>query len=280
MIIPGLSFFACGGNGDTNEETDNLPDNPKEQLVAFSDFVGNVKSLQPIVENLDEAYNMFEANKTGFTPEEKDSACILYVDLMDKISLTEDKEDKGDNYKDLKEKFEPYGFNIGGGEGYLWLIPDVNAAGKRFEKDISSDLREYLRLGEITGKQYSADAGMMISYEEWGDILIDLEDRIRANRDSKYYDRFIVTYQDYLYWYMWGMDNTPITDWDTGYLSEEVKAAYSKLVDDKTHRTGEIIRLHWFEFEVGGPEIAMEEHWEPTKEEIEHYFYDELEEME
>lgn len=284
IALPILSVLSCSGDTNTtgDEANNNIDTSATDTVVimSFTEFAGTCEALEANINSLDSITNWFNANKVQFSQEEKDSACMIYIQHMWKLEQSVDGE--YDQEDEMQEQYGPYGFTIGGGEGMLWLIVNTAAVGEKFNDDISQDLREYLRLGEITGKQYTADAGMLISYEEWGDVLIDLEDRIRQNRKSKYYDQFIQTYQDFLRWYMWGMDNTPIQDWGSEPgLNDDVKVAYEKIIADESHRTGEIIRVHWLNMETGdGYNVPWDEQWRPSKAEIEHYFYDELEETE
>ncbi|MCB9224828.1 MAG: hypothetical protein R2780_14420 [Crocinitomicaceae bacterium] len=281
-IFPAIVLTACGGSSDADHSENNMTDTSAVDSTAgtltFEAFVAKCANLSyNETSSLDSITAWFQASKDGFNADQKDSSCLLYVEQMNKLSG--EVYGEYDQQKEFEKNYGPYGFTIGAGEGELWLIPNTDKAAQKFEGDLSDDFREYMRLGEITGKQYSADAGMMISYEEWGDMLIDLEDRIRANRDSKYYKDYVAVYQSYLRWYMWGMDNTPITKWDgEPGLNDEVKKAYEKMMNDTKHRTGAIIQVHWFNMETGdGYNIPWDEQWVPSFDEVEHYFYDELE---
>jgi hypothetical protein len=274
-----LILFACGGSEEatTDEHTDLATDTTSVDTIVvtltFDEYVAEVNELKPSVENLDTSFALFEENKASFTTEEKDSACVLYISMIDKVAYNfgdiEDNSEEG--YMDLVAIYEPYGYKIGGGEGMLWLIPNYSVVGERFKDDLTLEYYEYLRLGEITGKQYSADAGMLISYKEWGDVLVELEDRARANKDSKFFSEFIRTYNDYLFWYMWGMDNTPITNWGEPGLNEEVKTEYSRMIA-KENGTGRIIEQHLSNLEANNYSFSWDDQWKLTEEEIVNYF--------
>lgn len=282
LVFTASLLASCGGEESTDHEnSSNMTDTTSADSVvveglSFDDFAQKSAKLPAEdLNSLDSILNWYDVSKASFTQDEKDSSCLIYVEQMYKLTGHVDGEYHQE--EEFKESYEPYGFNIGGGEGMLWLITDTEKAAQKFEGDLSKDLREYMRLGEITGKQYSADAGMIISYEDWGDMLIDLEDRIRANRKSKYYSSFVDAYMSYLRWYMWGMDNTPITRWDgEPGLNDEVRKAYEKIIDDKDHRTGEIIQRHWHSLEAGNDyDAPYDQRWILTKEEVEYYLFEE-----
>lgn len=290
-LIPlfAIAFYllSCGGseessNTSTNEEVvDTTQVDSLISALSFTEYAERVSALSADAENLDSAYAWYETSKSAFTQEELDSACLLYVALMDKIAMGVYGE--YDQEAEFEKMYNPYGFNVGMGEGELWLNVDTYAATEKFRDDLSKDLAEFMKLGEITGQQYSADAGLIISFSELGDLLIDLEDRIKANRESKYYGSFIGSYKMYLDWMMWGMDNTPTINYEgTGWDTDEVTKAYEKLIDDKDHRTGEIIQRHWHSLEAGNDYGApYDQRWHLTVEEVEYYlFEDELEPFE
>jgi hypothetical protein len=275
-------FHSCGGGEDTTHQeesttTENADTTAVDSVVStmiFSEYIEKVNALDPLVENLDTSFAWFESSKANFTQDEKDSACAIYMVMLEKVAYNfGDVEDNSEErYNDMVETYEPYGLNVGGGEGYLWLNTSSNVPAERFKDDISTDYYEYLRLGEITGKQYSADAGMMISYKEWGDVLIELEQRVRDNKQSKYKSAFIGTYIDFLFWYMWGMDNTPITSWgDEPGLNDEVATEYDRMLG-MDNGTARIIADHVVFLEDKAYEFTWDDRKRLTEEDVIQYF--------
>lgn len=232
--------------------------------MTFSDFAEmSVKLPNDQITSLDSIIDAYSLSKESFSQDERDSACMLYVAQMWKVSETVWGE--YDEHDAFEEKYGAYGFNIGAGEGELWLNVDTEKAAQKFEGDLSKDLREYLRLGEVTGKQYTADAGMIISYADWADILIELEERMMANSESEYFDQFFYTYQSYLVTFMYGLDNTPAVSFEGGKFEDDVYEAYMGLVNDEEHKTGMVIREHMGRMEVANYEWDWNTRWVPEK---------------
>jgi hypothetical protein len=249
-----ISVYSCGND---SEETGAAAEQKSEIdtmdaltgptfLETFEDFVVYQKNLSIDIYNLDSLFLKYESLEESFTQEERDSSYFLYVDFMNSIAKDFDAvEDMGDLYDDVVKNYEPRGLTAGSAEGYLWLIVDTSVPGKLFKDDITNELYSFAMLGEITGQQHYADASMIEGYKEWGEMLIDLENRVKENKDSKYFEIFVSTYSDFLFWFMWGMDNTPIRGWEEGAgLEDEVITAYNNVIADDSHRTRDIIQDH------------------------------------
>jgi len=254
VLLSAVLISSCGADSNEGEaaaeqisEIDTLnTEIDSTQLGTFEDFVAYQKNLSIEIENLDSLFLKYESLRDNFTQEERDSSYFLYVDLMYSIAEKFDAvEDMGPLYDDVVKNYEPRGLTGGSAEGYIWLIVDTSVPGKMFKDDITNDLFSFALLGEITGQQHYADASMIEGYKEWGEMLIDMEERIISNEGSKYFPAFLSTYSDFLFWYMWGMDNTPIRGWEEGSgLEEEVAIAYDFMMADDEHRTGDIIEDH------------------------------------
>jgi hypothetical protein len=251
FLIGFLFVFSCGGEQEKTDSSgkEEVSDTISLDTIAkitFQDYVDYQQNLEYDVSNLDSLFAKFQSMKSGLNQEEKDSAYFLYIDLMRSIERDfDDAEDMGDMYDVLLEQYQPKGLTAAGAEGYLWLIVDTSVPGKLFKEDISKDVYAYAMLGEITGKQHSGDAAMMEGYKEWGDIVIDLENRVLENQESKYFYAFLETYNEFLFTFMWGMDNTPIRGWqEEPLLDPEVADAYATVIADDRHNTGIFIQDH------------------------------------
>ncbi|UKN01414.1 hypothetical protein K6119_16940 [Paracrocinitomix mangrovi] len=282
-----LSFLlitACGGNSgetenanqsDIHNEVDQADtvtvDSVVVESMTFDEYIAYTSELKKELSSLDSIFTKFETFQVQFSQEERDSVYFIYVDFMEKLVGKFGDIECWDGGEEKADPYLPYGFNLFGGEGYCWLHVNTVVPGNKFKPYISDDVYKFAKLGEITGKQYSADAGMSISYVEWGNVLTDLEDRIRNNKDSKYYKDFISTYKSFLVWYMYGMDNTPITDWENPGLNEEVKNAYDKMINDTEHKTGAIISKHLEKLEESNYDLSWDKRWELSDEEVEKY---------
>ena len=282
----GLFAFSCGGdegssnNDSRDDDTVNdtsAVDSLDVAALTFEDVVEVKSSLTRDPEGLDSFLVTFEAAKAQLDQEQLDSSFMMYLDHLNVVAREEhDFElNSQDEFDRKKSKFGPYGFQIHGSEGFYWLQVDRSIALNHFEGALSKDLKEYARLDEIMAAQHAADAGMLHSYDEWLTILLDLEDRVIANKNSRFYTHFINAYNTFLYNFMWGMDNTPTTTWEEPKsLEVDVKAAYDRAMADKKHKTGLIIEQHVKNLEAANYDIGWENQWQVSNQEIEDYLFE------
>jgi len=113
---------------------------------AFLDFVAYVNKLEKEIENIDSAFAKYESLRANFTPDEKDSSFFIMKDFMNSFEATEaEQEDYSEeNYKRMDKKYNTVGIEIWSEEGIMYLMPDIKFLEKKFKKDISVELDDYL----------------------------------------------------------------------------------------------------------------------------------------
>ena len=254
--------------------TDTLATNESAEMGTLTDIRVMSQELPKEVSSLDTLHAKITSWQSNLDQPAKDSAFHYYVKLMQQIAnkVGDIEMIEESRYEYLRDTYVPYGFNIQGSEGYTWLTIDQSVAVKPFKDIVSEDLLRYAKLDEITAQQYAADGGMMVGYEAWGKVVMDLEDRMRKNKNSKYYSEFKGTYKAFLQNFMYGMDNTPITTWEEPkQLTEETKAAYEMVIADKQHKTGNIIKEHMLRLEANNYEWDWDRMWQLSDKELKKY---------
>lgn len=282
-IVFVLILSSCGGGDSVSESEaseESAADTTQEVAEAivesytFDEYCELNKNMEASasVSDLDTLFAYFEKGADSFSQDEKDSAYFTYIDRMNVIAYEYGEDECPMDETDQASAYEPYGLNMQGAEGYCWLHVSTEIPGERFKSFISADLYEFALLGEISGRQFSADAGMIYSYEEWGEILIDLEERIMNNKGSKYLSEFLDLYSSLIFWYMYGMDNTPILEWDEPKrFNAEVEKAYEVMMATETG-SAQIIKEHVAMMQDASFELSWEDQWKLTHDEMMSYF--------
>lgn len=118
-------------------------------------------------------------------------------------------------------------------EGSIYPIVDYSYQ-KRYSKFLSNQMKTFVELQAVESDKASAmDGGLMISWDELAERALLAEAFIRKYKDSP--EREIVLNQyvnRYLMMYINGLINTPIHDFETFKLHDEVKASYKKTAEE------------------------------------------------
>ena len=275
LIFP-LALFSCAGDSTETQEI-NPSDNLEELAMVppFVEFKNYIANLDVELPSIDSLFTKYDALKEGFTQEEKDSAYFLANDFMYLFEVEEsEQEDYSEKaVKAMEKKYGKAGFVIGNNEGYFYLWPDSKFLEKKFKKDLSTELSNYLEVEKKVNGQLTSDGGLIISWGELAKMILVCEDYMVKNNESKYFDNVMGLYLERMRFFMWGLDNTPIIDWvfeegEPKHLNEEVAAEYQKLIKDKKHKTGEFIADHLVFLEFRNFDFAYEEQVDLTEEDV------------
>lgn len=254
VILTAQFFVACAGNETATEISNDSNNNePVDSALVqddFSTFVNYVDALEPTISNVDSAFAKYDGFEKGFTQEQHDSSFFVIKQFMQKFEIAEDEIDYSeDGFGKLEKKYSKAGFWLWSEEGYYYPMPDNKFLYKKFKKNISAELGDFINLLIEIDYQITADAGLIIPYEDLANQVIICEDYLVKNADSKYFDEAMVLYHDRLNFLMWGLDNTPvINNWNEDEilkLEAEVETAYNNVINDKKHKSGLIIKDHW-----------------------------------
>lgn len=251
-------LLSCAGNApesDSAHDTTTVSSDSVAAGAAYSQFTTYIASLERTVENIDSAFAKFENLKVDFTQEEKDQAFFVVRDYLSEFEVAADEQEirSEDDMKNLEKKYSKHGFEMSYNEGYAYLMPDIKFLSKKFKKDVSVELDDYIDILKVSTAQLTNDAGLILEWSELADRILKYEDFIVENTESKYWDNVLSNYVEETNFLMWGLDNSPIIDmWSeegVKKLDETVSEVYQKLIKDDKHKTGKIIADHlaWLE---------------------------------
>ncbi|MFP3590891.1 hypothetical protein [Chryseobacterium sp. SIMBA_038] len=137
-----------------------------------------------------------------------------------------------ENIKKLTAEFKKGGLEFREvGEGYteIWSKPDHYFS--VFKNKVTPDYEAYVsQTAKENEGNYAADAGLIITWKELGDRLIFWENFINKYPKSPLISRVKEDYNNYLYDYLFGMDNTPTYENSDGKLYDENRAEFNRMI--------------------------------------------------
>ena len=126
------------------------------------------------------------------------------------------------------------GYKVETAEGMFFPIIDYQAY-QRYSPYLSSDLKSYLEIMAVESKQVPAkDAALVISWDEVLQRTVKLEGFINKYPDSVKTAAVKSLYKKYLTFTFYGLNNTPLFNYDNKMINEKAKEAYQQAVDIKT----------------------------------------------
>lgn len=129
------------------------------------------------------------------------------------------------------------GYKLDTSEGMIFPVVDYGKL-KRFNDALSPEMRDYIALLAKESDQKSAsDGGLVITWDEVANRALAAEKFIRDYPGSKERHATANLYLQYMIDLIYGLDNTPIFDFDTYKLNADVKAEYEKIVSEQAGTT-------------------------------------------
>jgi len=116
-------------------------------------------------------------------------------------------------------------------EGVYYLIVDYGALSNAYGDFLSADLRQYVRFKAMeSDAKTMSDAAVVISWDELAARALAGEAYLQANKDGQRRTEVLQQYVNYMQLYVFGGDNTPIFDFETYKVTDEVKQSYEHTV--------------------------------------------------
>ncbi len=250
LIVTIMVLSGCGNNVDTpiddleeGQVNETEPDSQvMEEFNTFIDESDFPKEVVAYVDERIEELNTETANRMvlGLT---KHLHNFFYYDsnLWNTMEeLNGYYTDQGFNPEDINEPhlrdfyndLIDSGYKLVSIEGMLNPIVDYRWMAK-YNDVVSDDISDYFELCAIESDVLSAkDAGLNISWDELGSRAIAAETFLLKYPNTLALGDASYLYERYLWMYMLGLNNTPIVDWDTNKVTDEVLNSYHKLIEN------------------------------------------------
>ena len=148
---------------------------------------------------------------------------------------------KNVNLKELMDKITKGKYKLINMEGAFYPIIDYEAL-KIYNEYLSDEMKSYIDIKSMDSNNPTVlDAGLVISFDELAERLIKTENHIREYPDGIRDEELLRLFGVYLRFYLEGVDNTPIYDYETNVIRDEVLISYKKTVDMKNTVASEIV---------------------------------------
>jgi hypothetical protein len=122
-------------------------------------------------------------------------------------------------------------------EGELFIEEDPDFLVENFGPHLPLAYGEYLQLRQAEKKEgFAVDAFLLISFEDLGRRIIALEDFQEGYPEFPAGEEISGLHEMYLWFFLHGMDNSPIFSWDNGTLVPEAKEAFAWFIIENGHR--------------------------------------------
>lgn len=215
-------IFQVGCTDKKNEKS------PKDIMLEFNSLVEADTDLQLIIKYIDE--------NIKFVSNENASIMIEELEKAQKNNLSK-LEDKFNNINDkdlekLEEEIKDKGYKIETAEGSFFPVIDYE-----FYEDYSSfvtpDIKDYISIMAIESNEAPAkDAALVISWDEIINRTLKQEEFIKLYPDSSKTGDIQDIYNKYVYFAFYGLNNTPLFNYDTNVIEEEAKSTYFEAIDN------------------------------------------------
>jgi len=136
---------------------------------------------------------------------------------------------KNGNLKELVNNIMEGKYKLINMEGAFYPIIDYEAL-KIYNDNISDEMKEYIDLKSMDSSMPTIlDAGLVISFDQLAERLVKTENYILKYPNSIKYEEILRLYGVYLKFYLEGSSNTPIYDYESKEIKDEVLSSYKKV---------------------------------------------------
>lgn len=129
-------------------------------------------------------------------------------------------------------------------EGSFYPIIDYEKL-KKYNNYISDEMKEYIEIKALDSSEpVAADGGLRISYDDLADRILQTEKFIGKYSQGQRYEEMLRNYKNKLVLYLGGLDNTPIADFKTKKIYDDVLASYNKVAKVKDSATAFVVNKY------------------------------------
>ncbi len=208
------------------------------QKVTKEDAVKMIESLEEVQEQYLEEYG-----EQLFMEDYQGELIGLSKGQESQLFFNEIKteEIKNANLKELMDKILKGKYKLINMEGAFYPIIDYETL-KIYNDYLSDEMKGYIDIKSIDSNNPTVlDASLVISFDELAERLIKTENYIKEYPDGIRYEELLRLFGVYLRFYLEGVDNTPIYDYETKEIKNEVLKSYKKTEAKKDTVTSNIV---------------------------------------
>jgi len=141
---------------------------------------------------------------------------------------------KDNELKDLLTETRDSGYKIQTAEGSYFPIINYEFY-RKYSSYVTSDIKDYIDIMAVeSNKSPAKDAALVIGWDEVLKRALNQEQFINQYSDSvKIYD-VKQLYKEYVSYILFGLNNTPLFNYDSKIIVDDAKSIYMKTIEDNT----------------------------------------------
>lgn len=246
VLLLCLNVFIVSGCTSNNQTKDNEQQQPKSDLI-MKDF----QSMLQKDAKLEDVAQFISDNISHVTKEEASKMVIKFEELqMEKLPQYETMFTEGDNQikftneykaimggdikdpglKELVQKTNNSGYKVETAEGTFFPILNYQFY-KKFSDYVTPDLKNYIEIMAVESKQVPAkDGALVIGWDEVVKRALEQEKFINTYKDSVKLKDVKQLYKKYLFFTLYGLNNTPLFSYDSNTLNPKALEAYNNAI--------------------------------------------------
>lgn len=134
---------------------------------------------------------------------------------------------KNANLKELTNKIIEGKYKLITMEGAFYPIIDYEAL-KTYNEYLSDEMKSYIDIKSIDSNSPTILDAELVSFDELAERLIRTESHLKEYPDGTRYEEILRLFGTYLKFYLEGSDNSPIYEYETRKIRDEVLASYKE----------------------------------------------------
>lgn len=157
---------------------------------------------------------------------------ILFEAFKPEFNLENLKSEKMENaeVKALLKETEELGYKVETAEGLFFPIIDYGFY-EKYSANVTKDMKDYISIMAMESEKVPAkDAALVISWDEIFERLLNQEKFLDVHKDSVRFEEIKELYKKYVTYAIYGLNNTPLFDYEDNKMDDEAKAAYEKVI--------------------------------------------------
>jgi len=153
------------------------------------------------------------------------------------MSRTKDK-----NLRSLLQQARDSGYRLTAIEGSLYPIMNY-AAFDKYTSYVNKDIKQYIRIMAVETNNISTeDGGLMIGYQEMLNRALNQEQFLKDFPDSNRKNRVQMLMNEYTLYTFYGLDNTPLFDYDTNIMDANAQKGYKAVLQRTASEDSDFVK--------------------------------------
>jgi len=211
--------------------------NKEVNISDYIEFVDkNIESLTPenatkLITKLEELQKDYldKLEKKYFDIEIQNNIIEAIKPEYDLENLKSDKIENAE-VKELLKETEKMGYKVETAEGMFFPVIDYGFY-EKYAVYVTEDMKDYIDIMVVESDKVPAkDAALVISWDELFERLFNQEKFLDEHKDSVKFEEIKSLHKKYMTFAIYGLNNTPLFDYNYNKMNDEAKAAYERVI--------------------------------------------------